>query len=34
MNELSQTVDELKTAATLILSATDSLVDLFSVQAD
>ncbi len=30
MNELSQTVDELKTAANLLLSAADSLLDLFS----
>lgn len=30
MNELSQTVDELKTAANLLLSVADSLLDLFS----
>ena len=30
VNELSQTVDELKTAAKLFLSAADSLTDLFS----
>ena len=30
MNELSQTIDELRTAATLLLSAADSLADLFS----
>ena len=30
MKELSQTVDELKTAANLLLSVADSLLDLFS----
>lgn len=30
MNELSKTVDELKTAANLLLSVADSLLDLFS----
>ena len=30
MNELSQTVDELKTAANMLLSVADSLLDLFS----
>lgn len=30
MNELFQTVDELKTAAQLLLSAADSLTDLFA----
>ncbi len=30
MNELSQTIDELKTAANLLLSVADSLLDLFS----
>ncbi len=30
MNELSQTVNELKTAAQLLLSVADSLTDLFS----
>ena len=30
MNELSQTVDELKSAANLLLSVADSLLDLFS----
>ena len=30
MNELSQTVDELKSAAYLLLSVADSLLDLFS----
>jgi coenzyme F420-reducing hydrogenase alpha subunit len=34
MNELSQTVDELKTAARLLLSAADSLTDLFSGTGD
>ncbi len=34
MNELSQTVDELRTAARLLLSATDSLTDLFSGAGD
>ncbi len=34
MNELSQTVDELKTAANLLLSAADSLLDLFSGTGD
>ena len=34
MNELSQTVDELKTAANLLLSAADSLLDLFSETGD
>lgn len=29
-NELSQTVDELKTAANMLLSVADSLLDLFS----
>ena len=30
MNELSQTVDELKNAANMLLSVADSLLDLFS----
>ena len=30
MNELSQTVDELKTAANMLLSVAESLLDLFS----
>ena len=30
MNELSQTVDELKTAANMLLYVADSLLDLFS----
>lgn len=30
MNELSQTVDELKTAANLLLSVANSLLDIFS----
>jgi|SRR5690625_1245243 len=30
MNELSQTVDELRTAANLLLSVADSLLDLFA----
>ncbi|QAT62983.1 DNA ligase [Acidilutibacter cellobiosedens] len=30
MNELSQTVDELKTAANMLLSVANSLLDLFS----
>jgi hypothetical protein len=34
MNELSQTVDELRTAARLLLSAADSLTDLFSGTGD
>ncbi len=34
MNELSQTVDELKTAANLLLSVADSLLDLFSGSGD
>lgn len=34
MNELSQTVDELKTAARLLLSAANSLADLFSGSGD
>lgn len=34
MNELSQTVDELKTAANLLLSAADSLLDLFAGTGD
>ena len=34
MNELSQTVDELRNAARLLLSAPDSLTDLFSGTGD
>lgn len=34
MNELSQTVDELKTAANLLLSVADSLLDLFAGTGD
>ena len=34
MNELSQTLDELRTAARLLLSAADSLTDLFSGSGD
>jgi len=34
MNELSQTLDELRTAARLLLSAADSLADLFSGSGD
>jgi hypothetical protein len=34
MNELSQTVDELRTAAGLLLSAADSLANLFSGAGD